>query len=105
MDYYSSSSSSEDSTSSVSYEIVNAITSVVQLMVEFMQHVSQPLRSILRRKQIERDHEAANALLMRDYFCDQPVYGPREFRRRFRMSKRLFLRITNNLERKYYHFK
>jgi hypothetical protein len=29
-------------------------------------------------------------IIMRDYFCDNPVYDDVQFRTRFRMSKRLF---------------
>ena len=34
---------------------------------------------------------------MRDYFAEHHVYPERMFRRRFRMSRRLFLRIANDL--------
>ena len=41
---------------------------------------------------------------MKDYFNPSPVHGPDVFRRRFRMSKRLFLRITEDLEASYEYF-
>ena len=63
--------------------------------------VSQSRRS---RKYIVRDRLAANDRLMQDYFNDPPTYDEATFRRRFRMSKRLFLRIVGDLERDYEHF-
>jgi len=37
----------------------------------------------------------AHVRLWNDYFSEAPVYGTRLFRRRFRMSKDVFLRVTN----------
>ena len=71
-----------------------------------MEHVvpTHP-RPILRRTYILRDREAANERLMKDYFDPTPVHGPDVFRRRFRMSQSLFLRINEELESKYDYFK
>jgi hypothetical protein len=33
-------------------------------------------------------------IIMRDYFCDNPVYDDVQFRTRFRMSRRLFLKVV-----------
>ncbi|XP_002893144.2 uncharacterized protein LOC9329205 [Arabidopsis lyrata subsp. lyrata] len=50
-----------------------------------------------RAANIERDHEEGNIRLWNDYFSDDPVYHDRMFRRRFRMTKPLFLRIVQSL--------
>ena len=34
-------------------------------------------------------------MLYSDYFADAPVHGDKTFRRRYRMSRKLFLRIVN----------
>lgn len=47
---------------------------------------------VYRRKQAGHDR------LMADYFVDEPIFGPATFRRRFRMSRDLFLRIANAVE-------
>ncbi|XP_042957931.1 uncharacterized protein LOC122293424 [Carya illinoinensis] len=51
-----------------------------------------------RRKFIRRDHVQGHERLFRDYFAENPVYPSNLFRRRFRMSRPLFLRILNEVE-------
>ena len=46
-----------------------------------------------RRTYIHRNREEAAARLERDYFSRNPVWGDIYFRRRFRMSRALFLHI------------
>ncbi|CAO2047698.1 unnamed protein product [Urochloa humidicola] len=50
------------------------------------------------REVVRRNKQAANAKLYDDYFVEDPVYGPVTFRRRYRMSRELFLRIANAVE-------
>ncbi|KAJ0467388.1 putative harbinger transposase-derived protein [Helianthus annuus] len=50
-----------------------------------------------RRKFIRRDHIQGHERLYRDYFAENPVYPSNLFRRRFRMSRPLFLRILNEV--------
>jgi len=45
----------------------------------------------------ERDHEEGHIRLCNDYFSEDPVYHDRLFRRRFRMTRPLFLRIVQSL--------
>lgn len=47
---------------------------------------------------VRRKKQAGHVKLMEDYFVDAPVFGPRTFRRRFRMSRDLFIRIANAVE-------
>ncbi|XP_042977865.1 uncharacterized protein LOC122308659 [Carya illinoinensis] len=51
-----------------------------------------------RRKFIRRDHVQGHERLFHDYFAENPVYPSNLFRRRFRMSRPLFLRILNEVE-------
>ena len=53
----------------------------------------RPTRSI--HCYIPRDREGANKRLVADYLFDQPRFSEDYFRRRFCMSKRLFMRIIN----------
>ena len=46
---------------------------------------------------INRDFEAGHQRLYRDYFAENPVYGPDFFRRRFRMTRCLFNKIAGKL--------
>jgi hypothetical protein len=48
-------------------------------------------------KSIWRDHEGAHQRLIEDYFIEEPLYPNSMFRTRFRMNKRLFLRIVDAL--------
>ena len=47
---------------------------------------------------IERDRLADHKRIYLDYFADTPVYPPNLFRRRFQMSRSLFLRIQSKVE-------
>ncbi|XP_042962638.1 uncharacterized protein LOC122296908 [Carya illinoinensis] len=51
-----------------------------------------------RRKFIRHDHVQGHERLFRDYFAENPVYPSNLFRRRFRMSRPLYLRILNEVE-------
>jgi hypothetical protein len=50
-----------------------------------------------RRKYIKRPRDEYHQCLVDDYFSDNPLYPPDIFRRRFQMSKPLFLRIVDGL--------
>lgn len=50
-----------------------------------------------RAPNLNRDSSAGHERLMQDYFVNIPVYGEHVFRRRFRMSRRLFLQIVRCL--------
>lgn len=49
------------------------------------------------RNYINRPREEYHQLLVKDYFSETPIYPPNVFRRRFRMSRPLFLRIVEEL--------
>ena len=50
-----------------------------------------------KRPNKERGRHAAALRLHNDYFCDHPTYDAADFRRRFRMSRPLFLRIHQEI--------
>ncbi|XP_035845964.1 uncharacterized protein LOC110944152 [Helianthus annuus] len=82
-----------------------AVTSACQLVVRYVKHSSRPQAQKNKRGYVERVRRAAHDRLMKDYFDEAPTFSNEFFRRRFRMSKRLFLRIVNDLEANYDYFK
>ena len=62
-------------------------------------------RKRMKRRFIVRDHAAAHNRIMTDYLVPAPRYTEEQFRRRFRMSSRLFRYIWQELERKSPYFK
>nr|XP_043621888.1 uncharacterized protein LOC122593528 [Erigeron canadensis] len=56
------------------------------------------------RMYIDRDREEAHAILMRDYFVEDSKFDEPFFRHRFRMSKRLFLKIVGDIEANFSYF-
>ncbi|XP_022038498.1 uncharacterized protein LOC110941189 [Helianthus annuus] len=51
-----------------------------------------------KRKSIRRDREKCHENLMRDYFVEEPKFNEEVFHHRFRMSKRLFLKIVSDVQ-------
>ncbi|XP_071689211.1 uncharacterized protein [Rutidosis leptorrhynchoides] len=49
------------------------------------------------RTYIARDREAAAERLYNDYFAESPIYPEKKFKRRFRMSRQLLLRIIEGI--------
>ena len=56
------------------------------------------------RTYVRRDRVAAEDTLMSDYFVDDPKYNEDIFRDRFRMSKRLFLKIVHDVSERFEFF-
>ena len=54
--------------------------------------------SVPGRSFIHRDRESAHCRLFNDYFSENPTYNNTMFRRRYCMSRSLFLRIVNVVE-------
>ncbi|XP_047951668.1 uncharacterized protein LOC125197017 [Salvia hispanica] len=59
------------------------------------------VRPFYHRRTIWHDHVGAHQRLVEDYFGDNPRYPAEIFRRRFRMSQRLFIHIANTLAQQY----
>ncbi|XP_035846271.1 uncharacterized protein LOC118492400 [Helianthus annuus] len=91
----SSSSSAWYSSSSEKDAIMhNMIMNAAQVFMASDEGSSQRLT---RRAKYNRDQEAGHDKLVADYFADEPVYPAEIFRRRFRMSRPLFLRIAGDM--------
>jgi hypothetical protein len=54
--------------------------------------------SVLGHEVVYREIQAGNLRIVVDYFADVPMYNDKFFRRRFRMSRNLFLRIVEGVE-------
>jgi len=54
--------------------------------------------SVPGHRVIHRDREVAGQRLFSDYFSENPTYNEEMFRRRFRMSRSLFIRIVNSVK-------
>ncbi|XP_021974472.1 uncharacterized protein LOC110869537 [Helianthus annuus] len=81
--------------------IISAVQMVVQAVMEDEGFSSEPKR----RKYIVRDRVTTHDLSVSDYFSPNPTYDDSTFRRRFRMSRDLFLRRSNDLSSKYEYFR
>lgn len=79
--------------------IVNVIDSSNAAVAEFSrtEAKTKPTKGSRPGKSpnLPRDHAAGHQRIFDDYFGEHPVYTDRLFRRRFRMSKRLFLRVLD----------
>ncbi|CAL2259733.1 unnamed protein product [Prunus armeniaca] len=53
--------------------------------------------SVVGREYKNRKREKHHKSLMKDYFCERPLYPPVDFRRQFRMRRELFYRILNDV--------
>ncbi|XP_024007289.1 uncharacterized protein LOC112083492 [Eutrema salsugineum] len=107
--FYSSSSSSDDDDN---MEIINSLDNAEQaihraiannnaIIQYFLNQQSNDVahdRSVRGRTFIHRDRESAHDRLFNDYFSETPLYNDAMFRRRYRMSRSLFLRIINAVE-------
>ncbi|KAJ0896922.1 putative harbinger transposase-derived protein [Helianthus annuus] len=93
----SSSFSSEWYSSSSEEDVImhNMIMTAAQVFMAADEGSSQPLT---RRAKYNRDQEAGHDKLVADYFADEPVYPAEIFRRRFRMSRPLFLHIAGDMD-------
>ncbi|KAJ0532047.1 hypothetical protein HanIR_Chr09g0392401 [Helianthus annuus] len=89
-----SSDSSSSSSDGVLDDMINAIT---QETINYLREETQSSTSCTRQPALERDRLGAHEHLMQDYFCENPLYDDVQFRRRFCMSRRLFLKISNDL--------
>jgi hypothetical protein len=60
---------------------------------------------ILGHNIVNRNRKEGKLRLYNDYFAENPKFTESQFRRRFRMSRRLFLRIANAVEAHNPYFK
>ena len=95
----SSSSSSEMEQIKQNFSAYNSIFStalaIMKTIVDEEEISSRPRKT---RKVINRQREEAHLRLMKDYFDNDCVFYEGAFRKRFWMSKGLFLRIVDDLQ-------
>jgi hypothetical protein len=77
-------------------DVISEATVVIQSSIEGLQKEASDHQFHLR-KHIKRPREESNQKLVNDYFSESPLYHSKIFRRRFRMSRPLFLRIVEAL--------
>ncbi|XP_022032152.1 uncharacterized protein LOC110933228 [Helianthus annuus] len=96
--WWSSSSSSSDEEEMF---FAKAVVKATQILFEEEEEEEEEDGSsenvITRRIRINRDREGAHEKLVNDYFSDAPLYNADIFKRRFRMSRRLFTWIADDL--------
>ncbi|KAJ9547860.1 hypothetical protein OSB04_020403 [Centaurea solstitialis] len=77
-----------------------------QLIIQYIENgEAEPSNPRPRGPNKDRGREDGHDKLVADYFSDNPVYNDEDFKRRFRMSRRLFVRIVSDLEREFDCFK
>ncbi|KAF5764161.1 hypothetical protein HanRHA438_Chr15g0701151 [Helianthus annuus] len=89
--------SSDLSSSSSDGVLDDMIIAVTQETLNYLREEAQSSTSHTRQSPLERDRLGAHECLMQDYFCENLLYNDEQFRRMFRMSRRLFLKISNDL--------
>ena len=78
----------DDNRLSMAYNLLEDLIDVQPLPKK--REDSMPGRLAYRKRGILVHHE----IIMKDYFCDNPVYDDVQFRTRFRMSRRLFFKVV-----------
>ncbi|KAK1648806.1 hypothetical protein QYE76_066611 [Lolium multiflorum] len=75
---------------------IAAMESDDEMMVQLFMEEQNPERASTRwlKARQEEEHQADAMLLDADYFADDATHSPKEFRRRFRMNKDLFMKIV-----------
>ncbi|KAL7594140.1 hypothetical protein Lser_V15G33334 [Lactuca serriola] len=61
----------------------------------------KPTPLLTRRATSNRDREEGHRRLVHDYFADNCIYQPRDFKRTFRLRKNMFQRIVIAFESRY----
>ncbi|XP_021974494.1 uncharacterized protein LOC110869558 [Helianthus annuus] len=96
---------SADSSSSSSDGVLDdMLIAVTQETINHLREEAQSTTSRTRQPHLEQDRLGAHERLMHDYFCENPLYDDEQFRRTFRMSRCLFLRISNDLAAEFSFF-
>ncbi|XP_076892496.1 uncharacterized protein LOC143544237 [Bidens hawaiensis] len=95
--------SSSSSSSFSSSEEDELICQAVQTTIKFLIDQRHP-RALLFRQPRLRDRKTANETLIRHYFSPDPAYGVESFKTRFRMTRRLFMRLANDLPEHFEYF-
>ncbi|XP_021986251.1 uncharacterized protein LOC110882570 [Helianthus annuus] len=89
--------SSDSSSSSSDGVLDNMVIAITQEAINYLQEEAQSSTLRTRQPALERNRLGAHERLVQDYFCENPLYDDGQFKRRFRMSRRLFVKISNDL--------
>ena len=90
---------SESSYSDVSdFEEIDELELILQEFENEQALQNQEAGPSNRRRYVRREREVAEARLLADYFGDKPKYNEESFRRRYHMSRKLFLEIVQGIE-------
>ncbi|XP_076933901.1 uncharacterized protein LOC143599971 [Bidens hawaiensis] len=94
---------SSSSSSSNSSEEDKLICQAVQTTINFLIDQRRPRAPLFRQSRL-RDRKTANETLIRHYFSPDPTYGEESFKTPFRMTRRLFMRLANDLPEHFEYF-
>ncbi|KAJ9546545.1 hypothetical protein OSB04_019088 [Centaurea solstitialis] len=87
-------------------QILTNTIQATELIIQYIENgEAEPSNPRPRGPNKDRGREDGHDKLVADYFSDNPVYDDEDFKRRFRMSRRLFVRIVSDLEREFDCFK
>ncbi|XP_022032098.1 uncharacterized protein LOC110933171 [Helianthus annuus] len=73
------------------------VISMTREAINYLLEEAKSSASRTRLPPLERNRLAAHEPLVQDYFCETPLYDDVQFKYRFRMSRRLFVKISNDL--------
>ncbi|GKB79096.1 hypothetical protein Tco_0945991 [Tanacetum coccineum] len=73
------------------------VNSELAMFTEACQAAYEASKSKVHRTTVERDRYSAHDRLVMAYFSEQPQYDEATFRERFRMSRRLFTKIVQEV--------
>ncbi|KAM1440111.1 hypothetical protein FF1_013470 [Malus domestica] len=77
-------------------ELINAEAELVNSFMQYKHHGESSHRgSVTRRSFVQHDREECHDQMMKDYFIERPRFPAHDFRRRFRMRRKLFESILN----------
>ncbi|KAI3700667.1 hypothetical protein L2E82_45304 [Cichorium intybus] len=86
-------------------EAIDLAISIRQRIIEELDSGESSNTGGHTRRFIERERDAAQQRLFKEYFIDNSTYSDYQFRRRFRMNKSLFLKIVGDVEAANVYFK
>jgi hypothetical protein len=93
----------DDDTSMFAFEVATAV--VAEKKSNNQGRRTEYRGSIFCHNIVNRNRKEGELRLYNDYFSENPKFTESQFRRRFRMSRRLFLRIANAVEAHSSYFK
>ncbi|KAJ0565625.1 putative harbinger transposase-derived protein [Helianthus annuus] len=73
------------------------VIAITQEAINYLREEAQSSTSRTRQPALEQDRLGAHERLVQDYFRENPLYDDGQFKRRYRMSRRLFVKISNDL--------